>query len=62
LTGAELKRVRLQLGLTQQALAMRLGVQRNSVWRWETGYVRISRLVALAMKGLVVEEGGRKGR
>jgi transcriptional regulator with XRE-family HTH domain len=37
MTGAGLRRLRRQHGLTQQALAVRLGVTANSVARWERG-------------------------
>src|SRR5947209_5069559 len=35
MTGEQVRRLRLQLGLTQDELAGRLGVARNSVARWE---------------------------
>lgn len=35
MTPAALKRLRARLGLTQQALAERIGVQRNAIARWE---------------------------
>jgi transcriptional regulator with XRE-family HTH domain len=59
LTGKELRRIRLQLELTQEALAMQLGVKRNTVTRWETGIIAVSRVVELAMRGLAVEHGLR---
>jgi DNA-binding transcriptional regulator YiaG len=37
MTGAGLRRLRRQHGLTQRALAVRLGVTANSVARWERG-------------------------
>jgi DNA-binding transcriptional regulator YiaG len=37
MTSQELKTIRAKLGLSQAALAARLGVQRNTVVRWEMG-------------------------
>jgi DNA-binding transcriptional regulator YiaG len=42
MTGAELRRIRTRLGLTQAALAERLGVTGNTVARWERDEVRIT--------------------
>lgn len=39
---AELKTLRAELGLSQQALADQLGVTRNTVNRWEMGDRNIS--------------------
>jgi DNA-binding transcriptional regulator YiaG len=46
MTGAELRRIRRRLGLTQVALAARLGVHGNSLARWERNLVRITEPVA----------------
>jgi DNA-binding XRE family transcriptional regulator len=48
----ELKDVRARLGLTQEQLAIELGVHRLSVIRWEAGTHRISRMLELAIKEL----------
>ena len=62
LTGQELKRLRLQLGLTQKALAMRLGIQRNTVTRWEMGRHPINPVIAIAIGAvLAAERQKRKG-
>lgn len=37
MTPAEVKAARRALGLTQQELAGRLGVEQSTVWRWEHG-------------------------
>lgn len=37
MTPAELRAARRALGLTQVALAARLGVPQATIWRWETG-------------------------
>lgn len=46
MTPAELKRLRARLGLTQAQLAERLGVDRNTVTRWEMGLRKISEPVS----------------
>jgi transcriptional regulator with XRE-family HTH domain len=46
MTGAELRRIRKQLGLTQVQLAERIGVHSNSLARWERDVVRITEPVA----------------
>lgn len=35
--GDKVKALREKAGLTQEELAERMGVQRNTVWRWENG-------------------------
>jgi transcriptional regulator with XRE-family HTH domain len=58
LTGRELRKQRLLLGLTQNELAMKLGVARNTVCRWELGFLpAVPKYVPLAMKGLSAEVG-----
>ncbi len=52
MTGVELKEIRRRLGLTQQQLAERLGIQRNSLARQERGEIGISEPVARLAKGL----------
>lgn len=42
MTPSDLKTLRAKLGLSQQALADRLGVARNTVTRWEMGLHPIS--------------------
>jgi transcriptional regulator with XRE-family HTH domain len=56
LTGRELRRQRLLLGLTQQQLAKRLGMARNTITRYERGFLPIiPKYVGLAVKGLLAE-------
>jgi transcriptional regulator with XRE-family HTH domain len=56
LTGRELRRQRLLLGLTQQALAKRLGMARNTITRYELGLLpTVPKYVALAIEGLKAE-------
>jgi transcriptional regulator with XRE-family HTH domain len=54
MTGSELRTRRQALGWTQQALAERLGVPRNTIARWERGELRIEheRLLDLALEAL----------
>lgn len=53
MTGAELRKQRKNLGLTQVQLADRLGVSGNAVARWERGERRISQPVALLIELLI---------
>jgi transcriptional regulator with XRE-family HTH domain len=46
MTGPQLRRIRKQLGLTQVALAERIGVTSTSLARWERGEIGISEPVA----------------
>jgi transcriptional regulator with XRE-family HTH domain len=48
-TGAELLAARQALGLTQKALAERLGVPQATIWRWETGQHKIERPLILRL-------------
>ena len=41
MTGKTLRRIRTQLGLTQQAFAEQIGVTGNSVARWERDEMRM---------------------
>jgi transcriptional regulator with XRE-family HTH domain len=57
--------MRLLLGLTQQELATRLGMARNTITRYERGFLpTIPKYVELAMKGLQAElrEQPKKGK
>ena len=49
-TGPQLRRIRKQLGLTQVALAERIGVTSTSVARWERSEIGISEPVARLVK------------
>lgn len=51
---ADLRSAREALGLTQKALAERLGVSENTIWRWETGKhpVEHSTMLRLALERL----------
>ncbi len=56
MTGQELKRLRLQLGLTQEALAVLLGVRRNTVTRWEMGKHPINAMTVIAINAVLSAE------
>jgi transcriptional regulator with XRE-family HTH domain len=60
--GPAVRRLRRRAGLTQRALAARLGVAENTVARWERGEVRITepmvRLITLTLKA-PPDKGGR---
>ena len=46
MTSDELKQLRTRLGMTQNELGQRLGVERVTVARWEIGLRRIPELAA----------------
>ncbi len=47
--GAELKVLRDGAGLTRAALASLVGVSEQTVWRWETGRVRVRGVALVAL-------------
>jgi transcriptional regulator with XRE-family HTH domain len=55
MTGKDLKEWRKRWGLSQAALAKRLGVIRLTVTRWESGTRPIPSFLPLALKGLETE-------
>lgn len=57
--GKELRDLRQGLCLTQQALAVHLGVAVTTVHRWETGKRRIPTYLALALAGLEAKNAAR---
>ena len=54
--GGTLKRIRKRLGLTQSALAERLGVSPNTVARWERNEVPIREPMARLIRLLAEKE------
>jgi transcriptional regulator with XRE-family HTH domain len=57
LTGTELKKLRLALGITQLQLARDLEVSELTVWRWEGRKGKpVSKLVALAMEAYAAKK------
>ena len=55
MTGAELRTIRTRLQLTQEELGKRLGVRKNTVWRWETEMRHIPEPVARLVPYLAKE-------
>ena len=66
MTGNELRELRLQLGLTQEALGKRLGVARVTVARWELELRHIAepmaRLIQYLAKEVRAEQQKQKER
>jgi DNA-binding XRE family transcriptional regulator len=56
-TPLELREARISLCLTQEKLAIELGVHRFTVQRWESGEHRVPRMLDLALKQLKREHG-----
>jgi transcriptional regulator with XRE-family HTH domain len=52
LTGKELRRIRLQLGLTQEGMAKMIGVDGNTISRYERGHTRINAPLAVLFRHL----------
>lgn len=48
-----MRKLRRRLGLSQQELALRLGVARATVTRWENGTRRPSKLAEMAIQSMV---------
>lgn len=60
MTPARLKRIRRELGLTQEELAHRLGVRRVTVARWETGARGIAEPIARLVQRIAAEARGKR--
>ena len=58
MTGDELREMRKAAGLTQAALAERLGVRQSAIYRWEQGQRGISEPMARLI-GYMLTEGAR---
>jgi len=54
----ELQRIRAKLHLSQADLAESIGVERQTVWRWETGAVSIPKIAELALLALSAAKKG----
>lgn len=55
MTGQEMRTAREAAGLTQEALALRLGVTPTTVWRWEAGQRPIKQVYAELVGNIVKE-------
>lgn len=62
MTLEELKAARKRLGLTQEALAHALGMQKNSITRMEMGIQRIMRTTELSVKYLLLTMSKKEKR
>jgi len=56
MTGAEFADIRWRLKMSQKRLAEILDVHPTTVNRWERGSVAVSRVVELAMRGLLCKQ------
>ncbi len=61
MSGAEVRRARERLKMTQAELAGALGIQRNSVARMEIGNRPVMRTTELAIKYLLLTMKKRRG-
>jgi DNA-binding transcriptional regulator YiaG len=62
MTGAELRRIREAMELTQRQLAERLGLTSTSVARMERGEQKIMQVTTLAVKYLRLMESKKRGK
>jgi transcriptional regulator with XRE-family HTH domain len=53
---AAFRRLRLRLGLTQEELAERLGKNRLSIIRYESGFTTVPKAVEMALKLIASEQ------
>lgn len=60
LEASELRRLRTRAGLTQAALAARLGIKPNTVARWEQQVRSISEPMARLIRMVVQSRGARR--
>lgn len=60
MTRSHLKSIRTTLGWSQQRLADELGVQRNTVARWEMGMHPISPMAARLVESLIARSPGHR--
>lgn len=62
MTGADLRERRERLGLSQSALASKLGTTQNTVSRWELGTLPMERpqMLDLALRALEQEAKSKK--
>jgi putative transcriptional regulator len=55
--GADVRKIRERLGLTQEQLAARVGVHKNTVARWERDELSVRETTARLLQFLVREHG-----
>jgi len=63
-SGAELRKRREGLGLSQSALAARLGTTQNTISRWELGEMEIEKpaMLDLALQALETRQHGTQNK
>ena len=59
MTAEEMKKIQEKLGLTNAALAAKLGVNVSTVERWRAGIRKISPVSATALRLLLKLKGGK---
>jgi transcriptional regulator with XRE-family HTH domain len=62
MTSMGVKRIRRELGLTQEGLAKAVGVDRVTVARWETGVHGIPEPTVRLIQRIRAEARGKRGR
>ena len=62
MTGAQVKRIRRQLGLTQMAMCRLLGIGRATLARWEAGQYPVPKPVAMLLPRLLKERRRKETR
>lgn len=62
MTGTELQAIRTRLGLTQEERGDKLGVRKNTVWRWEHGQRGIPESIVKLINFIRKEEKATKGK
>ena len=60
MTCEEVRAVRRKLGLTQAEFAEHVGVQRNTVWRWEAGTLTVGTTAAILIRLLAQKAPQRR--
>jgi len=61
-TGLELRMLREGAGLTRAKLAELVGVSEQTVWRWESGRVRVRGVALVALVSVLQGKEGLKGQ
>ena len=58
----EVRAARRKLGFTQAEFAERVGVQRNTVWRWEAGTLTVGTTAAILIRLLAQQAAPKRRR
>lgn len=58
----DIKTIRVELGLTQEDLARRLGLALSTVSKWEQGVTSPSRLAREKLEKLLKKGGGKRSK